>query len=85
MPHKSVFIAKIAAELAEIRRELHRLAAETSPSKDGAKSLYEAYKKEHPGTEKTVIDIIVRFYSRGAGGIDNHSISSPYVNTFFAP
>ena len=36
MSHKSVFIAKIAAELAEIRRELRRLAASTSPTKDGA-------------------------------------------------
>ena len=35
MSHKSVFIAKIAAELAEIRRELRRLAAETSSTKDG--------------------------------------------------
>ena len=48
--------AKIAAELAEIRRELRRLAAETSPTKDGAKSLFEAYKKEHPGSKKTVKD-----------------------------
>jgi hypothetical protein len=48
--------AKIAAELSEIKQELRRLAADTSPTKDGAKSLFEAYKKEHPGSKKTVKD-----------------------------
>jgi hypothetical protein len=53
---KKLAIQKIAAELNEIRKELRRLAADTSPTKDGAKSLFEAYKKEHPGSKKTVKD-----------------------------
>lgn len=54
---------KIAAELAGIRGELRRFAADTSPTKDGARSLFKAYKEKHPGTEKTVKD----FYKPDTG------------------
>jgi hypothetical protein len=56
-------LTRIAAELAMIQRDLSRLAADTSPTKDGAKALFEAYKKEHPGTEKTPKD----FYEPAKG------------------
>jgi hypothetical protein len=69
---KKLAIKKIAAELNEIRKELRRLAAKTSPTKDGAKSLFKAYKKKHPTTKKTLKD----FYKPSEDGEGSKEVES---------
>lgn len=48
--------AKILAELQSIQTEVNRIALDTSPTQDGARSLFDAYRKKHPETEKRVDD-----------------------------
>jgi hypothetical protein len=75
---KSIVLKRIASELAVIHRDLSAIAADKSPTKDGAKALFEAYKKEHPGTEKTPKD----FYEAKPKKEKVEKLSRPERNAF---
>jgi hypothetical protein len=79
--HKT--FTKIAAELEQIQSELSRLAADTSPTKDGAEALFKRYKSKYPGTKKTVKDFyepdkVKNVDSRGTSGAIEHNMQKLY-------